>query len=152
MSDRIEIDQAERLDRLFRRYHSRLLAFAATQTRDAATAEDIASETWLRAAVSLPQLRADDDSAYSWLRSITRRAAVDHYRLRSASETPRDWTDAETSLPAARSAEDVALAVADLLAVLEDRSPEPAPVIPLPRRQPRPVPAPRPAAVAALAG
>lgn len=104
--DRIDVQplsaaSADRLDRLFRLYNQRLLGFAATRVRnrDVATAEDIVSETWLRAAVSLPQLQADDDHAYGWLRAIAVRAAVDHYRPRRASEEPRDWTDAMASRP-----------------------------------------------------
>ncbi|MGF0168643.1 RNA polymerase sigma factor [Streptomyces koyangensis] len=106
---------ADRLDRLFRLYNARLLGFAATRTRDYATAEDVVSETWLRAAVSLSQLRADDAHAYGWLRSIAFRAAVDQYRPRSASEKPEDWTDALASraLPAVPAAE----AVTDVFAL-----------------------------------
>ncbi|MGW1379552.1 RNA polymerase sigma factor [Streptomyces sp. NPDC002446] len=112
--DRIDVQplsaaSAERLDRLFRLYNARLLGFAATRVRnrDIAAAEDITSETWLRAAVSLPQLLADDTHAYGWLRAIAVRAAVDHYRPRRASEEPRDWTDAmaSRSLPAAPAAD-----------------------------------------------
>lgn len=110
--------EAERLDRLFRLYNSRLLAFAATRVRnhDAATAEDVVSETWLRALVSLPQLQADDDHAYGWLRSIAIRAAVDYYRPRRASEQPRDWSDAlvARSLPTAPPADVDALVYAGL--------------------------------------
>ncbi|MFJ8677714.1 sigma-70 family RNA polymerase sigma factor [Streptomyces sp. NPDC093589] len=90
---------AERLDRLFRLYNQRLITFAATRTRDYATAEDVVSETWLRAAVSLPQLQAPDDRAYGWLRAIAARAATDAYRPKRASEQPRDWTDAVASRP-----------------------------------------------------
>jgi RNA polymerase sigma-70 factor (ECF subfamily) len=129
---------AERLDRLFRRYNTRLLAFAATRTRDHATAEDVVSETWLRAAVSLPQLRADDDRAYGWLRAIAVRAAVDHYRPKRASERPTDWADGfnEAKLPVTRAAEDVALA--ELLGGPQQPAPAPpAPApFPLPVRRP----------------
>ncbi|MFF2902841.1 RNA polymerase sigma factor [Streptomyces sp. NPDC057966] len=121
MSDRIDApklsaDSAERLDRLFRLYNQRLVAFAVTRTRDYATAEDVVSETWIRAALSLHQLQSDDDRAYGWLRSITVRAAVDHYRLRRASEQPRDWADATASfsLPVAPPADADALAFAAL--------------------------------------
>ncbi|MFF3857468.1 RNA polymerase sigma factor [Micromonospora sp. NPDC002575] len=114
--DRIEVQpltaaSADRLDRLFRLYNARLLGFAATRTRDHAAAEDVVSETWLRAAVSLSQLRADDAHAYGWLRSIAFRAAVDQYRPRSASEKPEDFTDALSAraLPAAPAAEADAL-------------------------------------------
>ncbi|MEU8672961.1 RNA polymerase sigma factor [Streptomyces anulatus] len=109
-------EAADRLDRLFRLHNTRLLGFAVSRTRDHAAAEDVVSETWLRAALSLHQLRADDNRAYGWLRSIAFRAAVDRYRPRSASETPEDWSDVLTSraLPPAPAAEDDALAYEDL--------------------------------------
>ncbi|MDJ0347286.1 RNA polymerase sigma factor [Streptomyces sp. H10-C2] len=112
----LTMESADRLDRLFRLYNKRLLGFAVTRTRDYAAAEDVVSETWLRAAVSLSQLQADDAHAYGWLRSIAFRAAVDQYRPRRASEQPRDWTDAVASfsLPATPPADGDALALADL--------------------------------------
>ncbi|WP_433860102.1 RNA polymerase sigma factor [Streptomyces kronopolitis] len=111
-------ESAERLDKLFRLYNSRLLAFATLKTRDHATAEDVVSETWLRAALSLSQLKADDSRAYGWLRSIAFRAAIDQYRPKRASEKPQDWTDvlASLALPAVPPADGDALALADLSA------------------------------------
>lgn len=99
---RLSADTSARLDSLFRLYNQRLVAFATTRTRDYATAEDVVSEAWLRAAASLHQLRADDSRAYGWLRAITVRAAIDHYRPRRADEQPADWTDTVTAhaLPA----------------------------------------------------
>jgi RNA polymerase sigma factor (sigma-70 family) len=113
---RLSAEASERLDRLFRLYNARLFDFAATRTRDVAAAEDVTSETWLRAAVSLPQLRADDSRAYGWLRAIAVRAAIDYYRPRRASEEPRDWTDpvSSRSLPAAAPADGDALVLVDL--------------------------------------
>ncbi|WP_168724485.1 sigma-70 family RNA polymerase sigma factor [Streptomyces sp. A1547] len=109
-----------RLDRLFRLYNQRLVGFATTRTRDFATAEDVVMEAWLRAAAALPQLQADDDRAYGWLRAITVRAAIDHYRLRRSSEEPRDWADATASFPLPAEAP----ADADLLALAELTVPE----------------------------
>ncbi|MFE0654458.1 RNA polymerase sigma factor [Streptomyces sp. NPDC059534] len=107
---------AARLDRLFRLYNTRLLAFAGTQTRDHATAEDVVSETWLRAARSLDRLQAEDAKAYGWLRSIAFRAAVDVYRPKSSTETVTDFGDvvAIRLLPAAPPADADVLALADL--------------------------------------
>ncbi|MCY0947739.1 RNA polymerase sigma factor [Streptomyces antarcticus] len=90
---RLTAESADRLDRLFRLHNARLLGFAVTRTRDYATAEDVVSETWVRAALSIHQLQADNERAYGWLRSITVRAAIDHYRLRRSSEAPTDFGD-----------------------------------------------------------
>lgn len=113
MTDRIDAQPlnealAERLDGLFRRYSGRLLGYARTQTRDAEAAQDVAVETWLRAGKRLHLLEAPDEGAFPWLRTIAQYAAVEYYR---GYERPEDWTDAVSSrtLPAAASAEDVAL-------------------------------------------
>jgi DNA-directed RNA polymerase specialized sigma24 family protein len=107
---------AARLDRLFRRYHQRLTALAVTRTRSVADAEDVAAETWVRAAHCLAQLQADDDHAYPWLRAIAVRAAIDLYRPRRASEDPRDWSDTLASrvLPPVPPADDGLYVLADL--------------------------------------
>lgn len=109
---------AERLERLYRRYRGLVLAVARAHTRDADAADDVASESWVRVAVSLPRLRADDDHAAGWLSTVTVHAAARYYRPRRAAEMPTDWTDPVqgTRLPAAPAAESLALA-----------DPEPAP-------------------------
>lgn len=113
---RLSAEASARLDSLFRLYNQRLVAFATTRTRDYATAEDVVSETWLRAAASLPQLRSDDSRAYGWLRAITVRASIDHYRPRRADERPADWTDALAArqLPTAPPADEDVVALAAL--------------------------------------
>ncbi|MGP3691784.1 RNA polymerase sigma factor [Streptomyces sp. IBSNAI002] len=117
---RLTAESADRLDRLFRLHNARLVAFATTRTRDYATAEDVVSECWVRAALSLHQLQADDDRAYGWLRSITVRAAIDHYRRKSASERVTDFGDvvAVRLVPAAPPAD------ADLYTLAELTAPE----------------------------
>lgn len=112
--DRIEtqpLDAAatERLERLFRLYSTRLLAYARTQTRDADAAQDVAVETWTRAGRGLHRFDGTDEKAFAWLRVIAQHAAADYY---NTYERPEDWTDAVSSraLPASASAEDVALA------------------------------------------
>ncbi|QLJ06682.1 sigma-70 family RNA polymerase sigma factor (plasmid) [Streptomyces sp. NEAU-sy36] len=117
---------AARLDRLFRLYSTRLLSYTRTLTRDADAAQDVAAEAWTRAARSLPTFEGTDYAAYIWLRTIARNAAADYY---TRYERPEDWTEEISSrvLPAAASAEDVALAeppapateVAELLAALD---------------------------------
>ncbi|MGW1675674.1 RNA polymerase sigma factor [Streptomyces sp. NPDC002324] len=102
--DRIDVQplsaaSGERLDRLFRLYSSRVLAYAVTQAKRTEDAHDIAGETWVRVVADIHRLRADDDHAFGWLRTIATRAAVDHYRPKRATEQPRDWTDAVASFP-----------------------------------------------------
>ncbi len=105
----------ERLDRLFRLYSSRVLAYAVTRAKRPEDAHDIAGETWVRATRNVHLLRADDDRAMPWLAGIVRCAAVDLYRPKRADEQPKDWTDAvaAVALPAEApaDAEPVALSV-----------------------------------------
>ncbi|MGR3939426.1 RNA polymerase sigma factor [Streptomyces sp. BRA346] len=121
--DRIDVQplsaaSAERLDRLFRLYSGRVLAFALTQAKRPEDAHDIAGETWCRVVADIHQLRADDAHAFGWLRTITFRAAVHHYRPKRASEQPKDWSDAVAvrELPAAPPADVDLYALAELTA------------------------------------
>jgi DNA-directed RNA polymerase specialized sigma24 family protein len=113
--------QADRLDRLFRLHHPAVLRVARAHTMRPADADDVAAETWARAARSLPLLRADDNGAGRWLARIARFAAADMYRPKRASERPMDWADSISSrtLPTAGSAEDDALAVMAVRARIE---------------------------------
>ncbi|MFE9341329.1 RNA polymerase sigma factor [Streptomyces sp. NPDC007063] len=110
MSDRTTLtpEARQRLDRLYRLYGTRVLAFARTRTREAEAAQDVAMETWIKAGLGLHRLRAADAEAFGWLCTIVRHVAVDYYHRY---ETPRDWSEPVSSraLPADPSAEDVAL-------------------------------------------
>ncbi|WP_411073326.1 RNA polymerase sigma factor [Streptomyces sp. cmx-4-25] len=125
--DRIDVQplsaaSADRLDRLFRLYSSRVLAYAVTRAKRPEDAHDIAGETWAKACRTISNLRTDDDRAMPWLAGIVRHAAVDYYRPRRANELPRDWTDALVSrpLPATPPADESA----DVLALAELTAPE----------------------------
>ncbi|MFF7258651.1 RNA polymerase sigma factor [Streptomyces microflavus] len=113
---------AARLDRLFRLYSSRVLAYATTRAKRPEDAHDIAGETWAKACRSISSLRADDDHAMPWLASAVRTVAIDFYRPKRATERPEDWSDAVASfsLPAAPPADESA----DVLALAELTVPE----------------------------
>lgn len=102
---------ADRLDRLYRLHHGHVWRVARAHSRDADTADDVAAETWIRAARSLPDLRAEDEAAGGWLAAIARHAAASLYRLRFTTERVTDWDDPAhaAAVPAGPSAEDVAL-------------------------------------------
>jgi RNA polymerase sigma-70 factor (ECF subfamily) len=114
-------ENSDRLDRLFRLYSKRVLAYAVTRAKRSEDAHDIAGDAWVLACRYIHGLRADDDHAMPWLASVVRTAARNHYRPRRASEQPRDWTDAVASrrLPASPAAESVTdvFALAELTAV-----------------------------------
>ncbi|MGW1365044.1 RNA polymerase sigma factor [Streptomyces chartreusis] len=107
---------AERLDRLFRLYASRVLAYAVTRAKRPEDAHDIAGETWAKACRTITTLRADDDHAMPWLAGIVRHASVDYYRPKREDEEPRDWTDAlaSSALPSSPPADDALYLFTDL--------------------------------------
>lgn len=116
--DRLSAVSAERLDRLFRLYSDRVLAYAVSRARSVEDGHDIAGETWLQAARSIEKLRADDANAMPWLAGIVRHSVSAQYRPRRADERPTDWSDtlASRKLPAEPSADGDVLALADLTA------------------------------------
>ncbi|MEU2358850.1 sigma-70 family RNA polymerase sigma factor [Streptomyces misionensis] len=125
------MEQAARLDRLFRLYSGKVTALARQLADRAVDADDIAANAWLVAARWIDTLQADDEQAMGWLVTITRHAVRDFYKPRRTQEVPRDWADAVSAfaLPVAPAAEDVALADAapelpEYLAALVDRLPE----------------------------
>ncbi|MFE0733298.1 MULTISPECIES: RNA polymerase sigma factor [Streptomyces] len=101
---------ADRLDRLFRLYSSRVLAYAATRAKRPADADDIAGLAWVKACVTVHRLQGPDSSALPWLMCITYRAAATYYAPKRADEQPQDWTDATASfsLPTAPPADESA--------------------------------------------
>src|SRR5437879_8624354 len=113
---------AERLDRLFRLYSARVLAYAMTRAHRPEDAHDIAGETWAKACRCIAALRASDDHAMPWLASTVRTVAIDFYRPKRSTEEPADWTDAVASrpLPASPAAE----TETDVLALAELTVPE----------------------------
>ncbi len=115
---RLTAAESARLEGLYLRYAARVARVAQARTRDFHAAEDVASETWTRAAAWIPTLRADDDHAWAWLATITRRAAIDYYRPRRSTEKPTDWDTAADMLPTAPAAEDEALTRAAMRAAL----------------------------------
>ena len=71
---------------LHTRYYLRLYHLAYLKTSNAQDAEDVASETFVRALASLSRLRLKDDaSLYPWLHRITVNLIVDGHRRRPPS-------------------------------------------------------------------
>jgi RNA polymerase sigma-70 factor (ECF subfamily) len=91
---------------LYRRFDPRLRRLLrAQEPQDFA---DIASETWLAAARTLPSFEGTEDQFRGWLFTIMRRRLADHRRTRR--RRPLDLVpDSAVDGPVARSAEDVAL-------------------------------------------
>jgi RNA polymerase sigma-70 factor (ECF subfamily) len=72
------IDRAS-LEELWTRFHGRLRGFVMSRVGDAAVADDIVQEIFLKVHGALPQLR-DDSRIAPWLFQIARNAIYDHFR------------------------------------------------------------------------
>lgn len=85
---------SERFATIYATHQATITAYLVAQVRsgDRHLAEDLASETFTRAWVSLHQVRGQDDTQLlRWLRTIARHAAIDHYRrARNTREVPTD--------------------------------------------------------------
>ncbi|MFB6955353.1 RNA polymerase sigma factor [Streptomyces niveus] len=73
-------------------------------------ADDLAQDTWVQVAKSLPKFRGTDDRAFTWLCVIAQRVTADHFRLaRHTREVATDFTGPAGSLQLAPAAEDIAI-------------------------------------------
>lgn len=88
---------ADRLASLYAAHHSHITRLLVGEVRhaDQHLAEDLAQEAFISAWLDLDQLRATSEAqTVAWLRTIARRTAVHHYRLkRNVSECPADTGD-----------------------------------------------------------
>lgn len=88
---------ADRLATLYATHHSHITHLLVGEVRhaDRHLAEDLTQEAFINAWLDLDQLRATSEAqTFAWLRTIARRTAVHHYRLkRNGSECPTDTGD-----------------------------------------------------------
>jgi RNA polymerase sigma-70 factor (ECF subfamily) len=80
------------IERLYRAYNPSLLRFMGARIADHAT--DVAQETWLSVASSLPNFEGDEARFRSWFFTIAHRRLIDHRRrmgrhLETASDPDR---------------------------------------------------------------
>jgi DNA-directed RNA polymerase specialized sigma24 family protein len=95
----------DRFTIIYTTYRERITRYLATRIHkdDLRLVDDLASETFIQAWRSLPQLRSqDNDKLFRWLRTIACRVVADHYRLfRNIREVPADtghWTFTDCAL------------------------------------------------------
>jgi RNA polymerase sigma-70 factor (ECF subfamily) len=133
MDDESLVDAARKGDRrafdlLIGRYARAVLARHVAWTKNAATAEDLAQETFLRAWQGLARLK-DPKAFGSWLLSIGgfvgqewRRRKASDQRLRLSAPPPEPSAREEgTDLPLARAVAELAPEIQHLLALRHDR-------------------------------
>ncbi|MFA5885033.1 MAG: sigma-70 family RNA polymerase sigma factor [Acidimicrobiia bacterium] len=74
------------LGEIWRTFNPRLVLFLRGRAGDAA--EDLASETWIRAARTLGRFSGSETDFRAWLFTIARRTLIDHYR--AAARRPQE--------------------------------------------------------------
>lgn len=82
-------NSAGRFQAIYAAYLPRLYGYVAARVDDAAEAEDLVSEIFLKAVKHFDQLQAAD-ALTTWLFTIARRTVADHYRRRGQPAIPYD--------------------------------------------------------------
>jgi len=81
------------LEPIWEQFHSRLLKFIRSRVEDAAAADDIIQNVFLRIHTNMESL-SDSNRLESWIFQIARNAIIDHYRRR------RDLVEISETTPA----------------------------------------------------
>lgn len=77
---RAQAGDRDGISHLYEKYHLSIYRYLYYRVGDAAAAEDLCSDTFLRMLRSLPQYRPDSVSFQAWLFQIARNLSIDHYR------------------------------------------------------------------------
>jgi RNA polymerase sigma-70 factor (ECF subfamily) len=85
----------ENIEGIWQAYHARLQAFIRGRVGDAADADDILQDVFVRIHARIDTLQ-DTGKLQSWIYQIARNAVIDHYRTRkTAEQLPASLTSAE---------------------------------------------------------
>lgn len=95
---REDVDTWPELERLFRRYHPRVVRWVNAMGVAAAEAEDVAQEVFLVAHRRLERLEAET-AITSWLFGIARRVASNHRRSRAREQARLQHADGPSEVP-----------------------------------------------------
>lgn len=102
---------------LWRDWHAALRRHVARRVRDAADADDVLQEVFLKLTLHLDQVR-DAGRLAAWLYRVADNAIADHYRAR------RLWDELPEDLPAPEALEDATAALAACMRPMIDTLPE----------------------------
>ncbi|WP_430787095.1 RNA polymerase sigma factor [Actinoplanes sp. G11-F43] len=94
---------------LYRRYQPRVLAFIRRRVRDAHLAEDLTSDTFVKAVTALPRLQVCGDDLGGWFTTIARHVVADHFRAADARPVVSLLPDRDFGVVEETSAEDAAV-------------------------------------------
>lgn len=77
-------------EKVWREYHSKLLAFVVRRVDDRSLADDILQDIFVKIHSQMDSLN-EQTKLESWLYQITRHAIIDYYRTRKPSLEPPEW-------------------------------------------------------------
>jgi RNA polymerase sigma-70 factor (ECF subfamily) len=77
-------------EKVWKEYHSKLLAFITRRVDDRSAAEDILQDVFEKIHSRMDSLR-EEERLESWLYQITRNAVIDHYRTQNPSVELPEW-------------------------------------------------------------
>ena len=77
-------------EKIWREYHSKLMAFVVKRVEDNAVAEDIVQDVFVKIHSQIESLK-EETKLESWLYQISRNAVIDYYRVRKPSVELPEW-------------------------------------------------------------
>lgn len=93
-------------EKVWKEYHSKLLAFVAKRIDDRTTAEDILQDVFVKIHSQINSLQ-EEEKLESWLYQITKNAVIDHYRTRKPSVDLPEWLSQPEADPTAQARQEL---------------------------------------------
>jgi len=93
-------------EKLWREYHSKLLAFIKRRVDDHSAADDILQDVFLKIHRQIDSLN-EETKLESWLYQITRNAVIDYYRTRKPSVELPEWISQPETDPRAQARQEM---------------------------------------------
>lgn len=93
-------------EKIWKEYHSKLLAFVAKRVSDRSAAEDILQDVFVKIHSQMDSLK-EEEKLESWLYQITRNAVIDHYRTRKLSVGLPEWISQPEEDPGAKARQEL---------------------------------------------
>lgn len=93
-------------EKVWKEYHSKLLAFIAKRVDDRSAAEDILQNVFVKIHSCMDSLQ-EDEKLESWLYQITRNAVIDFYRTRKPTLDLPEWISQPEADPSAQARQEL---------------------------------------------
>lgn len=108
-----------RIEQIWKGYHSKLHSFIQSRVHDASLADDILQDVFVRIQSRIGTLK-EDSKIQSWIYQITRNAIIDHYRaLKKISGAPENLASSEMD-PGDKTRQEIARCLLPMIQSLPD--------------------------------